>query len=267
MKLAIIDLYNGVANQGMRAIKEIVQNCGEVKEVEIFDLRQTGEIPDLSFDIFIFTGGPGSPFDGLDTWGKDLGRLFDQLWAWNQQATVKKYAFFICHSFQMMVNHFELGLVTKRRSKSFGTFPVHQTEKGQSEVLFQGLPDPFYVADFRDFQVIQPNKARLEAMNARIIAIEKYRPYVNLERAIMGIRLSKEMIGVQFHPEADVIGMTAHFTAPEQKAHILKHHGQTKYNEMLSHLSDDNKIGLTYNSILPRFLSNAIEKLTKQQIN
>ncbi len=266
MKLAILDLYDGMKNQGMRAIQEIVQNYEiDLEEVKIFDVRQTGAIPDLSFDIFIFTGGPGSPFDGADTWGKDFGRFLDELWAWNLQATKKKYAFFICHSFQMVVNHFELAKISKRRSKSFGTFPVHQTIDGQSEVLFQGLPDPFYVADFRDFQATEPNKARFEAMGARIIAIEKYRPYVNLERAIMGVRLSKEMIAVQFHPEADVVGMTKHFTLPEQKAHIIKHHGSAKYHEMIAHLSDENKIGLTHDLILPRFLKNAIQELKLQK--
>ena len=40
-------------------------------------------------------------------------------------------------------------------------------------------------------------------MGAKILCIEKERPHVPYERAVMGIRFNEYMIGTQFHPEAD----------------------------------------------------------------
>jgi homoserine O-succinyltransferase/O-acetyltransferase len=45
----------------------------------------------------------------------------------------------------------------------------------------------------------------------------------------------------------------------DKKQHIIKHHGEEKYEEMLLHLNDPDKILLTQKSILPAFLDQAIE--------
>ena len=74
-----------------------------------------------------------------------------------KKAIPKKHVFFICHSFQMAMQHYGLAQVVRRKSKSFGTFPCHMTDAGAREKLFDGLPNPFHIADFRDWQVIQPN--------------------------------------------------------------------------------------------------------------
>ena len=58
----------------------------------------------------------------------------------------------------------------------------------------------------------------------------------------MGIRFSKEMIGTQFHPEADPVGMAHYLKQDEKKEIVISHHGEEKYFEMLEHLYDDDKI-------------------------
>lgn len=54
-------------------------------------------------------------------------------------------------------------------------------------------------------------------MGASILAIEKARPHVPYERAMMALRFNENMIGTQFHPEADAIGMSLHLKTPERK--------------------------------------------------
>lgn len=264
MKLAILDLYDGTPNQGMRCIKEMVARYeGDLEDWKVFDVRGKSETPDLSYDIFISTGGPGNPLEGDGIWDKNYYNWLDSVWNWNlNNPNNKKHVFFICHSFQMMVNHFKLAKITQRHSKSFGTFPVHKAAKGVDDPLFNGLPEPFYIADFRDFQAIEANEEGFGAMGAKIIALEKYRPHVALERAIMGIRLSDEMVGVQFHPEADPDGMLLHFSSKKQEEHIKENYGVDKYNDMIKHLNDEDKISLTHDTILPTFLENAIEAIT-----
>ena len=163
----------------------------------------------------------------------------------------------------MAARFFRIGEVCARHSESFGTFPIHMTEAGRSEPVFSGLSNPFWGADFRHFQVIQPDFDRLEELGASILAIEKARPHVPWERAMMGIRFSSEMVGVQFHPEADADGMLDHFQQEQRRQFIIEEHGEDKYDQMISDLSDSNKIAKTNETILPNFLRNALEKLLK----
>ncbi|WP_315822064.1 hypothetical protein [Paraflavitalea speifideaquila] len=65
--IAILDLYEGQPNQGMRCIRELLTQYGQIHQLEIsweeFDVRLKQELPDLSYDIYISSGGPGSPLD------------------------------------------------------------------------------------------------------------------------------------------------------------------------------------------------------------
>ncbi|MDP4709588.1 MAG: homoserine O-succinyltransferase [Saprospiraceae bacterium] len=261
-KAAILDLYDNTPNQGMRCIHDILSAFKSKIEWDVFDVRGAANVPDLSYDIYISTGGPGSPYDGDGIWDKKYYEWLDACWNWNQESdNSKKYVFFICHSFQMAVIHFQLAQVVKRKTKSFGIFPVHPTPAGKKEPLFNGLPHPFWVADFRDWQVIQPDYNKLQAMGAEILAIEKIRPHIPLERAIMGIRFSKEMIALQFHPEADPDGMLVHFLEPERRKVVIENHSEAKYLEMIDGLNDATKIRLTHEIVLPLFLHRSLTAL------
>jgi len=268
LKLAILDLYNGAKNQGMRCIKDLVGNHSDTLDYQVFDVRAKGEIPDTSFDIYISSGGPGSPIhgEGIEGWEKKYAIWLDTIWNWNQQLEQpKKHVLFICHSFQMACSHFQLGSIVPRKSMSFGTFPVHKTEAGINEPIFEGLDDPFYVADFRRWQFIQPDMEQFDEIGAEIIALEKIRPHIPLERAIMAVRFSPEMIGVQFHPEADPEGMTEHFKDPKLKEEIITKHGEKKYYGMMRDLRMLDRITKTHDVVIPGFLERAIKALEQKK--
>ncbi|MBW7892503.1 MAG: homoserine O-succinyltransferase [Chitinophagaceae bacterium] len=266
VRVAILDLYEGVANQGMRCIREILSQFSEANflnmEWEEFDVRQKLEVPDMSFDIYISTGGPGSPLDTVGSeWEKHYFNWLRQFEAWNNSPThfQKKYGFFICHSFQLLCRYYKLATVNKRKSTAFGVFPVHLLEAGREEPIFEGLNDPFYAVDSRDYQVISPNEEMFKKMGASVLCIEKERPHVPLERAIMGVRFNDYMIGTQFHPEADAIGMSIYFQQEDKKESVIRAHGQAKWESMIEQLNDPDKILWTYSHILPNFLNQAIE--------
>ncbi|MES2417341.1 MAG: GMP synthase [Bacteroidota bacterium] len=262
IRVAVIDMNDGSPNQGMRGIQEILQQYPISLSYDIFDIRQQNEVPDLSYDIFISSGGPGSPFDGKGKqWEHDFFALLNDIEDFNKQNEHKKYVFLICHSFQLACRKYGLATVTQRKSNAFGIFPISLTANGKKERIFNGLPDPFYSVDSRDWQVIQPNKAAFEAKGAKILAIEKERPHVALERCIMAIRFSEEIIGTQFHPEADPVGMKMYLLQEEKKTSIIENHGQDKYLDMLNSLEDPGRITLTQQVILPNFLTQAIHAL------
>ncbi|WP_407521019.1 homoserine O-succinyltransferase [Lacibacter sp. MH-610] len=265
VKVAVLDLYNGVANQGMRCIREILNLFGEEHHIDLswdeFDVRGKNEIPDLSYDMFISSGGPGSPFDGEgQLWEEQYFNWLQQVLDWNQkeEAEHKKHVFFICHSFQIACRYFNVGTVSKRKSTAFGVFPVHLMQTLVTEPVFDGLKDPFYAVDSRDYQVIQPDIKDLTQRGIRLLCIEKDRPHVPYERAIMAVRFNEYMIGTQFHPEADAPGMSMYLQTDEKKKTVIDNHGFDKWQSMIEHLGDPDKIMWTYAHILPNFLFRAV---------
>ncbi|WP_432714819.1 type 1 glutamine amidotransferase [Pedobacter sp.] len=266
IKVAVIDMNDGFPNQGMRGILTVLEKYTADSDFElrpfVFDLRQKNELPDTSFDIYISSGGPGSPFAGEgQAWENSFFDLLDALDAYNLQTSgPKKYVFLICHSFQMACRKYGLGKVTQRNSPAFGIFPISMTSEGAQDPVFQGLPNPFYAVDSRDWQVISSQEDHFEDTPAEVAAIEKYRPHVDMERCMMSIRFSKEVMGTQFHPEADPVGMKVHLLQEERKAAIILAHGEEKYYDMLHSVDDPNRILLTQKLILPNFLTEALQQ-------
>ena len=261
IRLAILDLYDGYPNQGMRCIRDIIKHFAAEHnlyiEVDEFDVRQHLQLPDTTYDGYISSGGPGSPLDSVDEdWEHRYFSWLKSIEDWNNtDALKKKFVLFICHSFQLACRYFEAGLVCKRKSTSFGVFPVHLVESGFEEEVFDGLRDPFYAVDSRDYQVIKPNYEKLEQMGGKVLSIEKERPHVPYDRAVMAIRFNRYFVGTQFHPEADAIGMSHHLLTEEKKKAVINEHGEAKWASMIEQLQDPDKIVWTHNHILPNFLS------------
>ncbi|RMD70819.1 MAG: GMP synthase, partial [Bacteroidetes bacterium] len=261
-RLALLDMYAGEPNLGMGRLREITAAWREVLTVDEFDVRGKGEVPDLSYDIYLSSGGPGSPLPTGEDWEQRWYALVAAVHQHNAARPDRpKFFFFICHSFQMACLHFGVGEVRKRRAKSFGTFPVYKTPDGRRDPLFAGLPDPFWVADFREYQVVDVQAEQLARSGARLLAIEQERVQPHLPRAAMAVRFSSEMVGVQFHPEADSAGMLLHFSQEERKQAIIEEYGAERYYEMLAHLADPDKIELTHQVVLPGFLERSLRRL------
>ncbi len=266
IRIAILDLYNGEANEGIRCIHELIQQFSEESELEIltdtYAVRLSEDIPDLSYDIYISSGGPGSPLEtkGMG-WDTKYFELIDSIEAWNKLPhTVKKHVFFICHSFQMICRHYGFAEISRREPSSYGIFPVNLTPKGRGESIFETLPDAFYIADFRMFQVIRPDLIQMEKRGYEILAEENQTAPGSVDRALMAIRFSEYFIGTQFHPEADPEGMLVHFYGAKKEP-IINNVGEAAYQEMVLHLKDPDKIARTRSTILPNFLRLATSQL------
>jgi len=267
VKVAILDLYDGIENEGMRGFQEILQRYKVKHELdlsyEIFEVRKNCEVPGLEFDIYLSSGGPGSPLDSEGSeWEKKYFDLISRLEKHNElDDTQKKYGFFVCHSFQLMCRWYKLGHINERKSASFGILPVHKTSAGKKDQTFKGLDDPFYAVDSRSWQVIHPNEKQFTDLGMQLLAIEKQRPHVDLPRAMMAIRYSDYFVGTQFHPEADPAGMKTLLLKPEKKKEVVDEHGLDKYNQMLELLDDPDKLLHTQNTMIPNFLDEAVLSL------
>lgn len=266
IRLALLDMNNGHPNQGMRCLRKIISEYSDVLDIYEFDVRQKNEIPDLGYDIYISSGGPGNPLEDNGLWLERYRKLIDDLWLNNLQDDLsKKYAFFICHSFQLVSHHFKLGEITKRKSTSFGVYPIHKTPAARKDNLLAGLSDMYFAVDSRDYQLIQPRLKVFKERGAKILSLEKIRTNVEYERAIMAVRFSPEFVGTQFHPEADPDGMKSYFLEEENRNKVILNFGEKKYQEMMEQLDDPEKIQLTHSTLLPGFIEMAVEKLQKEE--
>ncbi len=257
-------MYNGEPNQGMRCIIDIVNRFVPFVSFKIFDVRGKCELPEIDqYDIYISTGGPGNPLEGDGIWDQKYYAFIDAIVKWNLENPIKKHVLFICHSFQMACKHFGLAEITKRNDTSFGVMPINKTKEGLTDLLYQGLEDPFYAIDSRDYQVVQPKLSVFVKKGAKILSLEKIRDHVQYERAIMAVRFTDQLVGTQFHPEADPISFISQLRNKEVKERIRKMKGKRKFRNMLENLIDDDKIYRTNETLIPNFLRYAISDLMK----
>ena len=265
-RLALLDMYKGVENLGLKSLCQLIDRFEDQLSYEIFDVRKKEEIPDSSFDIYISSGGPDSPKRGDGPWEKPFFKLLDELWEHNAtNEASKKHCLFICHSFQLTCNHFRLGKPKLRLSPSFGIFPVYKTEEGRTDPLFESLPDPFYVMDSREYQIIEPDHSRIEETGARILAIEKERPHIDLERAVMAMRFSEEWVGVQFHPEANPYEAKKHFSRNKIRLQVGQHFGRKKYDKLMKGLNNPEEVFKSWDTIVPGFIERSLLALEQTE--
>lgn len=267
--MAILDLYEGQPNQGMRCLRSLLDRYAETHGLDLsrdeFEVRLENKVPDLSYDLYLSSGGPGSPLESEHSvWENNYFDWLRQVETHNRKAPLqdRKHILFICHSFQLACRHYSIARVTRRRSTAFGVFPVHMVGTGKEDPLFTGLQDPFYAVDSRNYQVVGSDPRKLDEMGARVLAIEKERPHVPLERAIMAIRFNDSMVGTQFHPEADAEGMSMYLQREDRKKIVIAEHGEEKWQSMIAQLDDPDKIRWTSSHVIPNFLDEALEVAT-----
>lgn len=265
LKIAVLDLYEGEANEGMRCIKELIEQFRDTYQLnltyQVFDVRLKNEIADLSFDAYISSGGPGSPLQSEGSeWESNFFGLMDGIRKHNSQNPFdKKSVFLICHSFQIFCRHYRYAEVKKRKSTAFGVMTIHKTKAGRHEPLLKNLADPFYAVDSRDYQILSPREEKIWSGGGHVLCIEKERPHIMLERAVMMIRFDESFVGTQFHPEVDSDGMYRYLLFEDKKRSVIANHGEKKYNQMLQYLNEPDKIRLTHRSIIPGFLKMALQ--------
>jgi len=249
--IAVLDLYDGSANMGMDCIKDILEDWSKKYSVEIkttyFDVRKKNELPENDFDVYISSGGPGSPIDTeAQAWDIAYCNWLDRMHAFNKPVLL------ICHSFQLACRHFNIGKVGLRKSKQLGILPIHPTAPHK---IFEDLSDPFFAMESRLYQITEPNDEKIASMGATIIALEKIRPQLPYERALMAVAFSDTMIGVQFHPEATQERLLTYFNTAAIKAVVFDDFSEDKWDQIMLSLQDDAKIKHTCSKFIPNFLN------------
>jgi len=254
-KIAVLDFYKGTENQEVDQLLELAKETLPGAQIDIFDVRSSLEFPDLSYAAFLVTGGPGDPRDPEGLFAEMFGQWLDGVLTYNQHHEIKRRVLLICHSFQMACVHWNLADITRRKSPTFGVYSVHLTDHGVNDPLLGQLDNPFFAADFRSFQVVSPREEAMDEIGASLLALEKVRPHVPLERAVMAMRFSPHVLGVQFHPEVPPAAMRKALKDPKRREVFIQENGQEKYGKMLKYLNDTSKMYDVYQQLIPDFLT------------
>lgn len=266
-RFAVVDMYAGYPNQGLACIVELLRAASAryfagQASLQVFSCRGHGEVPTLAHDVVICSGGPGDPWEGQGSaWEAAFFGYLDAVLAHNAGGNPPRFVFAICHSFELLCRHLRLAQVVPRRSPAQGVLPVHLTAAGEADEVFREAGNPLLAADFREWQVVSPDAAQLRRLGAQVLAREKPRPHVPLERAVMAVRVSPQVVGVQFHPEAEPRRMWALFSEPARRREYIARRGQARWEEMMERIRHVDGLGRTYRTVIPSFLAQAVRAL------
>jgi homoserine O-succinyltransferase/O-acetyltransferase len=271
IRVCIVDMNNGHVNQAMRCLRGIVAQFFErvrrhnpdvpCELGEVSPRNTTDPVPD-NYDLYLSSGGPGSPYDGDGMqWVTDYGRFVDGV----MESSVtgggaQRSLFAICYSFEMVVRHLNIAAVVPRVDRKFGVMPVYMTPEGQEHPLLKPFGDRLFAFEHRNWEAVDLDTRKLATLGGKLLALES-RDGVSKGRAILGLDMGPGLESVQFHPEADRPGVMNWISRPEQAAAFKATYGEVTYQAMLRTLDDPKRLARTYALVIPGWLARKFNEI------
>ncbi|MBI4954850.1 MAG: hypothetical protein HY908_22705 [Myxococcales bacterium] len=274
LRLCLVDMNDGHPNQAMRCLHGIVDRYFErvhrsnpAVECQLVHVspRDKEEVPPTDCDVYISSGGPGSPFDGDgQPWVTNYGHFVDGILDSWHTGSRRRALFAICYSFEMVVRHLGVAQVVKREQRKFGVMPVYPTADGQRHPLLAPFGDRLFAFEHRWWEAVDVDEKRMAELHGTLLARES-RDGVSKGRAIMGFDTGPSIEAVQFHPEADRLGVVSWVTRPEQAAAFKDTYGESTYQAMMRTLDDPRRLARTFAFLIPSFLARRFNALAPER--
>lgn len=278
LRVCLVDMNNGVANQATRCFKTIVESFrGRVKAsnpavdiaLDHVQPRNLGELPKDDMDLMLSSGGPGSPFDGYDDspWCTGYRKVLDRIAEANQKnPDAAPKALLVCHSFELGILHFGVGTMQKRSSLKFGLMPAYTTRVGRDVDFLQPFGDRMFTWEHRNWEAVDLQPKRLEAIGGAVLATESREGQPpDKGKALLGMKFTHGIWGTQFHPEADKPGVMAWIEKPEHKVAVTDAYGQLLYDRMVKSLSNPDRLAKTFSLLIPGWLTYRFNELARKR--
>jgi GMP synthase-like glutamine amidotransferase len=264
LRLCIVDMNNAHVNQAMRCLRGLAQGffdhvrqANPTLACELVEVspRDTNNPVPRDCDLYLSSGGPGSPFDGDgQPWNADYGRFAEGVVEASSRGGADQRALFaICYSFEMVVRHFKIAHIGPRAERKFGVMPIYTTAEGQRHPLLAAFGDRLFAFEHRNWEAIELDETRLRAMGGALLARES-RDGVSKGRALLALDVAPGIEAVQFHPEADRPGVMNWVARPEQAAAFKATYGEVTYQAMLRTLDDPRRLARTFALVIPGWL-------------
>lgn len=269
LRVCIIDMNNGVANQGIRCLRGLVepfveraraQTPGLELEIVHVEPRNLGDVPPRDCDLYLSSGGPGSPFDGEgEPWAAAYRDFLDWLVAEGDRDTGRAM-FAVCFSFELIVRHLGVATLQPRATRKFGVMPVYMTDEGMRSPLLAPFGDRLFAWEHRNWEAVGLDQARLDAVSGQVWARES-RDGVSKGESLLAFKLGSNIETTLFHPEADRAGALAWIARPDQAAAVIEAYGETTYLRMLKTLDDPMRLARTRALTLPGWITRKFNAL------
>jgi len=257
-------MNNGWPNQAIRCMHAILDRF--VAEVRVANPaiettrshvqpRNLDEFPPLDCDMYLSSGGPGSPFEGQDDpWYVEYRSFLDGLAEDNAaRHDVARKILLICHSFEIATAHFGIAEVVKRSNRKFGIQPAYMTEAGMASPLLNVFGDRLFAWENRNFHAVNVNTRLLKSLGGEVWARES-RDGKSKGEAILAFKVAHGIEAVQFHPEADRRAVLTWLLRPDQRAATIEAFGELTYQRMLKTINDPMRMARTLALLIPRWL-------------
>lgn len=278
VRICLVDMNNGVANQATRCFRRLVDAFGaRVRErnpsVEtVFSHvqpRNLGELPSDDVDLVLSSGGPGSPFDGMDDpWGLGFRKFLDRVVERNMADPARApKALLVCHSFQFAVIHFKFARMAPRTTK-FGLMPAYMTEEGEASDFLSPFGYRLFCWEHRNWEAIDLDGNKLEAMGGAVLARETHHTHPREKYkgdAHLAFRFAKGLDGTQFHPEADKPGVMAWVDRPESQAALRAAYGDMLLERMIKSLANPDRLAKTFALLIPGWLTYRFNEIADER--
>jgi len=270
LRVCIVDMNNAHVNQAMRCLRGLVggffQRVADENPSLRCDLvevspRDTNNPVPRDCDLYLSSGGPGSPFDGDgQPWVEDFSRFCDGVVDSATRGEDRQALFAICYSFEMVVRHFGLAKIAARHERKFGVMPVYTTPAGQEHPLLAPFGDRLFAFEHRNWEAVDLDEARLRGLGGNLLARES-RDGFSKGRAILGLDVAPNLEAVQFHPEADRPGVMNWVARPDQAAAFRAQYGEFTYQAMLRTLDDPRRLARTFALVIPGWMARKFNEL------
>lgn len=273
LRIGLIDMNNGVANQAIRSFRSIIATFGERVRARNPHLsvttshvqpRNLGEAPPTDCDLYLSTGGPDAPVDGFkESWATGMRKFFDRIVEGQlQHGPSAPAAFAVCYSFEIAVMHFGVAAMIPRERK-FGIMPVYPTEEGLAHPMFAPFGDRLFVWEHRSWQAVDLDEKRLKELGGTLLARESRDGHTK-GRGLMAFQFAKGIEGTIFHPEADRPGVLNWLERPEQAKAVIETYGELIYKRMTKTIDDPSRLARTYALLLPGWLARSFNAMAQE---
>lgn len=265
LRVCLIDMNNGHPNQAMRCLRLLVSRFHEhirttnpgidIQLVQVSP-RDKGERAPDDCDLYLASGGPGSPYDGDgQQWLTDFEHFLDAVVEDNLvRGPAARALFGVCYSFEIIVRHYKLATVAPRATRKFGVMPVYTTAAGRAHPLLAPFGDRLFAFEHRNWEAIDLDESALKKLGGTVLARESREGRDDKGKAILGLDVAPGIETVQFHPEADRAGVIAWVTRPDQAQAFREAYGDETYERMLKTLDDPNRLARTFAILIPGWM-------------
>lgn len=265
LRLCLVDMNNGHPNQAMRCFRVLIDgffakvkahNPGLDARMIVVQPRNQHELPPDDCDLYLSSGGPGSPFehDG-EPWLDAYRAWLDSIAERNlRDETAAPGLLGVCYTFELLIVHYRVADMVQRSSRKFGVMPVYMTDDGLQHPLTAPFRDRLFAFENRSWEAVNLDERRLRELGGKLLARES-RDGVSKGRGLLAFSFAPGIEGTQFHPEADKPGVVAWLRKREQAEAFIEAYGAITYQRMLRTLDNPERLAKTFTTLIPGWLA------------